>query len=62
MSKRGWVGVVIIKGSNIIAIQKLKLEDRCSNNQAEQLAIHKALEETAAEQRKHQPTNCHNIY
>jgi len=33
------------KGSDIIARQKLKLEDRCSNNQAEQLAIHKALEE-----------------
>ena len=38
-------GVVIFKGSDIIARQKLKLEDSCSNNQAEQLAIHKALEE-----------------
>jgi len=38
-------GVVIFKGSDIIARQKLKLKDRCSNNQAEQLAIHKALEE-----------------
>ena len=38
-------GVVIFKGSDIIARQKLKLEDRCSNNQAEQLAIHEALEE-----------------
>ena len=38
-------GVVILKGSDIIAREKLKLENRCSNNQAEQLAIHKALEE-----------------
>jgi ribonuclease HI len=38
-------GVVIFKGSDIIARQKLKLEDRCWNNQTEQLAIHKALEE-----------------
>jgi len=38
-------GVVIFKGSNIIARQKLKLENRYSNYQAEQLAIHKALEE-----------------
>jgi ribonuclease HI len=36
---------VIFKGSDIIARQKLKLEDRCSNNHVEQLAIHKALEE-----------------
>jgi hypothetical protein len=36
---------VIIKGSDIIARQKKKLEDRCSKNQAEQLDIHKALEE-----------------
>jgi len=28
-------GVVIFKGSDIIARQKLKLEDRCSNNQAQ---------------------------
>ena len=35
----------ILKGSDIIARQKLKLENICSNNQAEQLAIHKALEE-----------------
>ena len=38
-------GVVIFKGKDIIARQKLKLDNRCSNNQAEQLAIHKALEE-----------------
>jgi hypothetical protein len=37
-------GVVIFKGGDIIAKQKLKLEYRFSNNQAEQLAIHKALE------------------
>jgi hypothetical protein len=36
-------GVVIFKGSDKIAGQKLKLGDRCSNNQAEQVAIHKAL-------------------
>jgi ribonuclease HI len=39
-------GAVIFKGSDIKTRQKLKLEDRCSNNQAEQLAIHKALEKT----------------
>jgi ribonuclease HI len=38
-------GVVIFKGSDIVTRQKLKLEDKCSKNQAEQLAIHKALEE-----------------
>jgi len=38
-------GVVIFKGSDIIARQKMKLEVRCSNNQAELVAIHKALEE-----------------
>jgi len=38
-------GVVIFKGSDIIARQKMELDDRCSNNQAEQVAIHKALEE-----------------
>jgi len=36
---------VIFKGSDIIARQKLKLKGRCSNNQAEQLAIQKTLEE-----------------
>jgi len=39
------LGVVIFKGSDIIARQKMKLEDRCSNNQTELVAIHKALEE-----------------
>jgi ribonuclease HI len=39
-------GVVIFKGSDIIARQKLKLGNRCLNNRAEQLAIHKAQEET----------------
>jgi len=38
-------GVVIFKGSDIIARQKMKLDDRCSNNQAKLVAIHKALEE-----------------
>jgi len=38
-------GVVIFKGRDIITIKKFKLEDRCSNNQAEQVAIRKALEE-----------------
>jgi ribonuclease HI len=45
-------GVVIFKGSDIIARQKLKLEDKCSNNQAEQIAIHKALEERELLNRK----------
>jgi len=39
-------GVVIFKGSDIIARQKMKLEERCSKNQTEQVSIHKALEET----------------
>jgi ribonuclease HI len=38
-------GVVIFKGRDIITINKLKLEDRCWNKQAEQVAIRKALEE-----------------
>jgi len=38
-------GVLIFKGSDIIARQKLKLKDRCSKKQAEQSAINKALEE-----------------
>jgi ribonuclease HI len=38
--------VVIFKGSDDIARHKLKLSNSCSNNQAEQLAINKALEET----------------
>jgi hypothetical protein len=45
-------GVVIFKGSDIITRQKLTLEDRYSNNQAEQLAIHKALEEIGMLNRK----------
>jgi len=36
---------MIFKGRDIITIKKFKLEDRCSNNQAEQVAIRKALEE-----------------
>jgi ribonuclease HI len=36
---------VIFKGSDIITRQKLKLEDRWTNNQTEQLAINNALEE-----------------
>jgi len=35
---------VLYYGSNTIANQKIKLGDRCSNNQAELLAIYKALE------------------
>jgi ribonuclease HI len=38
-------GVVIYKGRDIIARQKVNLGKRCSNNQAEQVAIDKALEE-----------------
>ena len=37
-------GAVIFKGSEIIAKLQFKLVNRCSNNQAEQLAILKALE------------------
>jgi ribonuclease HI len=46
------LGVVIFKGSDIITRQKLKLEDKCPNNQAEQLAIHQAVEETGLLNRK----------
>jgi ribonuclease HI len=45
-------GVVIFKGSDIIARQKLKLKDKCSNNQAEQIVIHKTLEEKELLSRK----------
>ena len=38
-------GVVIFKGSDEIGRHKLKLSNSCSNNQAELLAIQKALEE-----------------
>jgi len=37
-------GVAIFKGRNMIANERLKLNPRCSNNQAEQFAILKALE------------------
>ena len=37
-------GAVIFKGSKMIAKLQIKLDNRCSNNQAEQLAILKALE------------------
>ena len=37
-------GAVIFKGSELIAKLQFKLDNRCSNNQAEQLAILKALE------------------
>ena len=37
-------GVVIFKASEMVAKLKLKLDDRCSNNQAVQLAIIRALE------------------
>jgi len=36
---------LIFKGSDVIARHQLKLSNSCSNNQAEQLAIQKALEE-----------------
>ena len=37
--------MVILKGSEVIARYKLKLANSCSENQVEQLAIQKALEE-----------------
>jgi ribonuclease HI len=37
-------GAVIFKGREMVAKLKMKLDNRCSNNQAEQLAILKALE------------------
>jgi hypothetical protein len=37
-------GVAIFKGSDMVAKTQLKLDTRCSNNQAEQFAILKALE------------------
>jgi ribonuclease HI len=37
-------GTAIFIGSEMVAQLKLKLDNRCSNNQAEQLAIIKALE------------------
>jgi ribonuclease HI len=38
-------GIVIYKGRDIRARKKVNLEKRCSNNHAEHVAIHKALEE-----------------
>ena len=37
-------GVAIFSGKELITKLKYKLDNRCSNNQAEQLAIAKALE------------------
>ena len=37
-------GAVVFKGSELVAKVQLKLDSRCSNNQAEQLAILKVLE------------------
>jgi len=37
-------GVVIFNGSEMIAKLQFKLDNRCSNNQAEQLATLKAIE------------------
>ena len=39
-------GTVVFKGSDLVAKFQLKLDNRCSNNQAEQLAILKVLETT----------------
>jgi ribonuclease HI len=41
-----WIGagVAIISGKELVSKLKYKLHNRCSNNQAEQLAIAKALE------------------
>jgi len=37
-------GVAIFKGSNMVVKERLKLNTKLSNNQAEQIAILKALE------------------
>jgi ribonuclease HI len=37
-------GVAIFTGNELVTTQKFKLDNRCSNNQAEQLAIAKVLE------------------
>jgi ribonuclease HI len=37
-------GVAIFSGNELVTKLKYKLDNRCSNNQAEQLAIAKALE------------------
>jgi len=37
-------GVALYIGTNLALQEKFKLDDRCSNNQAEHLAITKALE------------------
>jgi hypothetical protein len=47
-------GAVIFKGSEMTAKLQFKLDNRCSNNQAEQLAILKALEKLqSTEQAEH---------
>jgi ribonuclease HI len=45
--------VAIFQGSDVIARHKFKLSNNCSNNQAEQLAIQKALEEIEIMNREH---------
>ena len=37
-------GVAMISGNELVTTLKYRLDNRCSNNQAEQLAIAKALE------------------
>ena len=52
--KRVETGAVVFKGSELVAKVQQKLDNRCSNNQAEQLAILKVLETIES-------MNSHNI-
>ena len=46
-------GIAVFKGKILMEQLKFKLDKRCSNNQAEQLAIVKALEAMETQTAKH---------
>jgi ribonuclease HI len=60
--QRVGAGAVVFKGSELVAKVQLKLDNRCSNNQAEQLAILKVLETIESMKPQHQPTYGDDIY
>jgi ribonuclease HI len=55
-------GVAVFTGNVLMEQFKFKLENRCSNNQAEQLAIIKALEVIESQQENHNEHRTAVIY
>jgi ribonuclease HI len=55
-------GVAVFTGNVLTEQLKFKLENRCSNNQAEQLAIVKALEVIESQQENHNEHRTAVIY